>query len=633
MDVSTFLLQGGLDLVTPPVAMPPGRVSAALNYEPDVAGYRRFQGYERYDGHPSPSSGADDAEVETLRAAISAVPGSGPVRGVQVYRGTVYAFRDSEDGGSGKMYRATAAGWSEVDTGSHILTFNTGSVEFTEGAILTGGTSGALGLIVRLVQQSGDFGAANDAVGYLVLVDITGTFTPAEAITDSVGGAAVCVASQSAVTLQPGGHYTFATHNFYGAAKHPRLYFASGADQAYEYDDDGWLAPVQSGTTVGTLDSVVYVFHRGADYILTRDGSQVTTRGEFDVPDFIGVFRNHLFLGYEVGSVIFSGIGEPLDFRALVGAGELSFGSTVTGFLTSASTAFVIFGANRIEYVTGNDSSDFTMVPITDNAGAHAYTAVMAGDQPIYLDDGGVRSLSTTAAFGDWNLGTITQLIEPLIHSKINAGVAPVEAVRHKHNDLYRLFYGDNSVITIYLGRKTPECMPLLLPIQVSCATAGEIDANEGESVYVGAEDGFVYEFDKGSSFDGAEIQAFVRLPWNPAGSTAQNKRFHRMRFELDAPEDMDIGVVFHVDYGMPGNTGTARQNLAIAAGTQPFLSTEDYDLVDWSQPAQGVFDAEINAVGVNVAASLVTEHTTEDAHILSSATIFSTPRGLRKTP
>jgi hypothetical protein len=32
----TFLLQGGLDLITPQVSMPPGRAIAALNYEPDV---------------------------------------------------------------------------------------------------------------------------------------------------------------------------------------------------------------------------------------------------------------------------------------------------------------------------------------------------------------------------------------------------------------------------------------------------------------------------------------------------------------------------------------------------------------------------------------------------------------------
>jgi hypothetical protein len=616
MDVSSFLMQGGLDLVTPPMAMPPGRATAALNYEPDASGYRRFPGYERYDGHPSPSSGADDAEVEALRAMISEVPGSGPVRGVVAYRGTLYAFRDSEDGGSGKMYRASDAGWTE-ETFGHILTYNAGTVEFTEGAILTGGTSGALGLIVRHVQQGGDFGAPNDANGYLVLVDITGTFASAETITDS----------------QTGGHYEFAIHNFYGAAKHPRLYFASGAGTAFEYDDDGWLAPIQSGTTVGSLDSVVYVYHRGSDYILTRDGSSITTRGEFDIPNFIGHYKNHLFLGYSVGSVIFSGIGEPLDFRALVGAGELSFGSTVTGFLSSANTAFVIFGSERIEYVTGTSADDFSMVPITDDAGAVSYTAQMAGDQPVYLDDGGVRSLATTAAFGDWTLGTLTRLIEPLFEVKRLAGVSPVASMRVKGKDLYRLFFDDNSVVSVYLGRKDPESMPMLWPIQVSCAHAGELEEAEHERCWVGADDGFVYELDKGSSFDGDEMQFYIRLPWNATGSSAQHKRVHRMRFETDAPEAMSLGALFHVDYGMPGNVGTTRENIAIAAGSASFIPAEDYDSIDWSVATQAVFDAEINAIGANVAATLVGEHTTEDSHVLSSATLFYTPRGLKKTP
>lgn len=51
-----FGLQGGLDLVTPPLVVKPGKVLYSLNYEPaDEGGYRRMNGYERFDGFPSPS--------------------------------------------------------------------------------------------------------------------------------------------------------------------------------------------------------------------------------------------------------------------------------------------------------------------------------------------------------------------------------------------------------------------------------------------------------------------------------------------------------------------------------------------------------------------------------------------------
>src|SRR5262245_51684268 len=99
IQTSTSLMQGGLDLATPPIALPAGRVISSSNYEPDIGGYTSMGGYERFDGHPRPSdvtisSEADWATVAARRSAITSVPGTGPVRGVWVFDGAVYAFRD-----------------------------------------------------------------------------------------------------------------------------------------------------------------------------------------------------------------------------------------------------------------------------------------------------------------------------------------------------------------------------------------------------------------------------------------------------------------------------------------------------------------------------------------------------------
>ena len=51
-------LFGGLDLVTTPVLVPPGRLISSNNFEPDInGGYRRIPGFERYDGRTSPHDG------------------------------------------------------------------------------------------------------------------------------------------------------------------------------------------------------------------------------------------------------------------------------------------------------------------------------------------------------------------------------------------------------------------------------------------------------------------------------------------------------------------------------------------------------------------------------------------------
>lgn len=124
---STFILKGGLDLVTPQIQMKPGVMSAGLNYEParEGPGYDRIDGYERFDGLPKPSE--------------------------QTY-------------------------W--------ILNFTSGTDEPQLGRVVTGATSGAVGIIVAIVLTSGSWGG-NDAAGYFVIRESTGTFQAAENISIS----------------------------------------------------------------------------------------------------------------------------------------------------------------------------------------------------------------------------------------------------------------------------------------------------------------------------------------------------------------------------------------------------------------------------------------------------------------
>jgi len=57
MTYQTTPLNGGLDLITSPVEVTAGRIVDCYNYEvARVRGYRRMDGYEPFDGGPSPSA-------------------------------------------------------------------------------------------------------------------------------------------------------------------------------------------------------------------------------------------------------------------------------------------------------------------------------------------------------------------------------------------------------------------------------------------------------------------------------------------------------------------------------------------------------------------------------------------------
>ena len=120
-------LKGGINTETPALSLKSGELSTAQNYTVSTnGGYERVIGYERYDGHTSPSSlllsdsGFDDATfqaaIETARADIDAVPGSGSILGVWMYKGVVYVFRNNVGGTAALMYKSTSSGWSLVTT-------------------------------------------------------------------------------------------------------------------------------------------------------------------------------------------------------------------------------------------------------------------------------------------------------------------------------------------------------------------------------------------------------------------------------------------------------------------------------------------------------------------------------------
>jgi hypothetical protein len=89
------LLNGGLDLASPPIAKQPNYATTASNVEPMLnGGYRRALGYDRFDGRPSPSenktyyqlttNGLDATTDYQLYTAVTWAGGSG-----------VYLFRDN----------------------------------------------------------------------------------------------------------------------------------------------------------------------------------------------------------------------------------------------------------------------------------------------------------------------------------------------------------------------------------------------------------------------------------------------------------------------------------------------------------------------------------------------------------
>lgn len=517
--LSYYPLGGGLDLVTPAISVAPGRARAALNYEADATGYRRIQGYERYDGRTSPTDAFAAASTETqgaldrdaARAAITAVPGSGPVRGVWVYNGKVYAWRDNALATAGVMWRASTTGW---------------------------------------VQVSDAFPA--------------------------------------------GGRYELLNYNFFGATNLYRMYGVNGVGKAFQFD----------GTTLTFITSGMTV----------------------DTPARIAVHARHLFLSFPGGSLQHSATGDPLTWTPRLGAGELAIGDEITDLISNTAASLVVLGRNSVNILYGTSTNDWRMETLSDEAGALAWSAEKIGT-PLYMDNRGVRSLTATQSFGNFSIGTLTYPVATLIRTKLRTGVVPVASVRVRTRDTYRLFFSDNSAISIYMGKKVPEIMVLDFGRAVTCACSVE-EGGAGELILFGSDNGMVYRMDYGRSFDGQPVLFYLRLPFNHMGGPHTLKRWHRAVVEFNAPVGaIELRVSGEVDYGDPSEPSMEQQFFR-STGGGGFWDTVNWDQFYWSSAVEGTAEAYLDGVGNNMSLLIGGEAGDEDPHLLQGLTLFYTDRG-----
>jgi hypothetical protein len=322
------------------------------------------------------------------------------------------------------------------------------------------------------------------------------------------------------------------------------------------------------------------------------------------IPAYIDEFRNHLFLGYSVGALVFSGPGLPLDYRTIAGAGTFAFGDDMTGML-SVATSLVVYGRGLIEYVAGNSVDDFQKLTVTAAAGAVLRTPQVFGTDQIYLDDAGLRRLSSSANYGDFEDGDGDAIASAAVQAEAAGERHPTTSLVVTAKDQYRLHWDDGSGVVLYMGRKYPETLPFKLPVTFFSSCVGEIQSGNGDRVFAGGTDGYVYELNKGTSFDGAAIDTYLRLSFNNLKSPTQNKVFHKFSADVLCDDAITVGIKFDIDYSRAPERGD-QSNEAASAG-MPIISTDAFASIDWTQPVQGEVTHYLYGFGRNVAVTLIT--------------------------
>ena len=506
--VDYFAFAGGLDLTTPAIAAAPGTCLLAENYEVDIyGGYRRILGYERYDGQASPvdTGAGDPVAIEAQRALIAAVPGSGSIRGVWVYKGIVYAFRDNVGATACLMYKATAAGWVAVAT----------------------------------------------------------------------------------PVLTAGGSYEFVNYNFTGATATAMMYGCDGINKAFQFD--------------GTLFT------------------QITTGMTADTPNHIAAHKKHLFLSFPGGSIQNSSIGDPLTWTPLTGASEIALGDECTGMEQQTGDALAIFTRNQTHVLYGTSVADWNLRPFSRTTGCIAGTSQRLGNMNYYLDDRGVTSLTATQAFGDFVADSISQKINPIVQ-----GIIPkiTTSMHIRDKGQYRLFTTQGQgLCATFNGNQLAGWSTIRLPNPVICAVSGE-DSTGAEVIYFGSDNGFVYQMEKGTSFDGAAVPATLRMHFNHLKSPMLRKRYRRIMIDQEGTT-INTPITFQASYESGAYTQGQGSSIQLALKGQKFYWNEKaWGTFTWSSDDPTYMIANVDGTAKNIGILLYSNLKYEEAYRLTGALV-----------
>jgi hypothetical protein len=503
--------------------------------------------------------------ADEYRQDILEVPGEGSILGVAQLGSTVYAFRNNVGQTETKIYKSTASGWELVSLGKEI-SFSEGDSEISDGDTIIGLSSGASAKVDKVVLQEGSW-EGGDASGRLILSSQTGVFSsepistvgleltnqgslyvlqgyPAEG---TYSGEQTDPPSASMVALS--GEYVLAglpdTKLSYGRFAGTARATGNSTDITLlpNGDYEFYVSALAGQTRIYGCDKV----NRGFEF----DGSifvPIETGMIDDTPDHVIVHNNHLFFAFD-SSIQHSAIGNPYSWSPILGAAELATEDSVTGFSLlvgdTGNSSLMVFGSNNAHILYGNSVLDWNLVEYRDEIGAFE-NSIQLLEETYFLAQWGVTNLRTTQRFGNFVSSTISDNIRDSIIAKKEQLTASA-LVREKSQ--YRLYFNDGSgySMTIVNG-KLVGVIPQLYVHKVLCVSS--YDTASGEEIYFGSDDGFVYQMEKGTSFDGENIEATMVFHFNHMGSPRVKKRWMSMALEVSGDGYGQYSFSYELGYG-----------------------------------------------------------------------------------
>lgn len=668
-------LKGGLDLITPTLALPSGVAREAFNFEAAITGgYTRIAGYERFDGRPSPSAAIYSGLSMNLTGSI--VVGNTITGVTSGESGVVIAVIGSD------IYYTKATGPFTIGETIQVSAVNKGTVAGlqTTGTLTTKQQAQFTNLAADVYRS--DIGAVPGSGPVRGVIELQNTIY---AWRNNVGGTAMAIYRSSGtgwtsvplgfeMSFNTGTAEIFQGNVITGATSGRtatvtrvvlesgtwsagtaagRLIFASatgsftpGENLQVSAATKAVCVAAQTAITLlpnGRVELVLGNFG-GVNNQLRAYGADGVNRGfEFDgtvyvpiktgmatdVPTRVAVHKQHLFFAFGT-SVQFSALGEPYQWTPLLGAGEIVQPEPVTCFVIQpgdqSTGALAIYSDNYTYILYGTDSSNWNLVPYNTGAGAKPYSGQNLA-QTYVFDDRGVITLQATLSYGNFDTAAVTLNIRPFTQVRRNLVTA---SVLNREKAQYRIFFSDGFglYVTIANGQMLG-AMPVSFPNSVFCITEAQTSAGE-ETSFFGSTNGYVYALDTGTSFDGETINARVELNYNSENMPRILKRYRRGSFELTGSGYCEFQFAYDLGYSSLyiGQTGDVPYENSFSSS---FWDSVFWDAFVWDGRTLAPTDVEIRGTGQNILLKISSDSDYFPPFTINSVILhYTARRGLR---
>ncbi|TDX29100.1 hypothetical protein DFO67_108144 [Modicisalibacter xianhensis] len=310
---------------------------------------------------------------------------------------------------------------------------------------------------------------------------------------------------------------------------------------------------------------------------------------------FIALHSEHLFLGFEAGSLQHSNIGDPTTWDASTGgAGEIGVGQRLAGLVPGTGGVLHVLCRDSIQTLYGTSSADWQLKVTVPNSGARPYSG-QSLITPNFVAERGITSLAAVQEFGDFQPLYPGRLIEPIFTGDGLANRVVASGVS-KGKAQYRLWFDNRT--GVYMSRAG--ITTVKYPTQVAVAHSGEL-LDGTEHLLVGDDQGVVYRLDNGATtFNGTPIEAFLTLAFTDLGQPSMRKRFRRAFWDIRSGTDAQISVQPDYDYGRNETARPRREFLDYMLGGG-LWGVDNWNEFVWSVPHLGQEPMNVAGTGTSI--------------------------------